>query len=206
MICDDHGLIREGLNDLINEQVDMECVAIARNGKEVLDSLKSTHTDIVLMDRDMPIMNGLSATRLIKRTHPNTRVIGLSMHDSPSVIDAFIQAGASGYVMKDADHAELLLAIRTVFDNGTFLCKEAGRSMRKERKCMNPSSRLSDLAIEEISMLKLFGQGMGVDEIASELKLDSSHTRWLKSRLMSKLQAENHVQLVRSAVAFGLIS
>lgn len=120
LIADDHQIIRQGLKLLFSGDADMELVGEAENGNQALELADKLHPDVVVMDIGMPEKDGFSATRELQETHPEIRVVALSMHNDRAFIEGMKAAGASGYVLKDAAFEDLADAIRAVMGGGTF--------------------------------------------------------------------------------------
>jgi DNA-binding NarL/FixJ family response regulator len=122
VVAEDHTLIRETLSKFLQEQKDMEVVGQAANGEAALELVERLRPEVVIMDVSMPpVLSGLEATRWIATTHPEVKVIALSMHADRQYVAGMLKAGARGYLLKDADFQELLTAVRTVAAGGTYI-------------------------------------------------------------------------------------
>jgi len=129
VIAEDHTIIREALGKFLQQQEDMEVVGQAKDGDGAMELAASMHPDVIIMDISMPpVLSGLEATRWICNTWPDVKVIALSMHSHKQYVDEMFKAGARGYMLKDADFDELLIAIRRVADGGTYVSAGAGAS------------------------------------------------------------------------------
>jgi DNA-binding NarL/FixJ family response regulator len=126
-IAEDHTIIREALSKFLQQQEDMEVVGQAKDGDGAMELAASLQPDVIIMDISMPpVLSGLEATRWICSTWPGVKIIALSMHSHRQYVDEMFKAGARGYMLKDADFDELLVAIRTVADGGTYISHGAG--------------------------------------------------------------------------------
>lgn len=129
IIAEDHTIIREALSNFLQEQDDMEVVGQARNGDEAMELAAALHPDVVLMDISMPpVLSGLEATRWICSAWPDVKVIALSMYSHRQYVEGMLNAGARGYLLKDADFDELLAAVRAVADGGIYISAGVGNS------------------------------------------------------------------------------
>src|SRR4051812_43447296 len=121
VLADDHGLARDGLRDMLEDAPDIEVVGEAADGQEALEVCQHTRPDLVLMDLRMPRMDGLTATKTLKRRYPRTSVLVITMHENPDYLLEALRAGAAGYILKDAARAEVLSAIRQVLSGESSL-------------------------------------------------------------------------------------
>ena len=122
ILVDDHTIIRDGIRALLSDQEGIEVVGEAGNGQDLLELLATTAVDVVLMDMNMPIMDGMEATRRLREEYPEVRVLALSMLDDEEYINRMFEAGATGYVVKNAGKLEIVYAIRTVANGRQFRC------------------------------------------------------------------------------------
>ena len=153
LIADDHALIRDGLRSMLGGEPDFEIVGEASNGREALELCRALRPDLVLMDVRMPEMDGLEATRAIKREHPEIRVLIVTMHENPDYAFEAIKGGAAGYVLKDASRDELITAVREALEGGLpmdpnlaarLLRRLADETRERARAPVPPSPELSD--------------------------------------------------------------
>jgi DNA-binding NarL/FixJ family response regulator len=182
LIVDDHAVVRAGLEQLLGTAPDIEVVGTASDGSAAVDAVALTAPDIVLMDLSMPVMDGVEATRHITAHHPTAQVVVLtSFSDQQRILDA-LGAGASGYVLKDADPEELLSAIRVAAAGGSPLDPKAARVLLDSRKA--PASSRALTAREE-EVLELLGEGLANKAIARRLGITE---RTVKAHLGSIFQ------------------
>lgn len=204
LICDDHQIIVDGLKSLVNSIEDFEVVATANNGKEVLDILKLLSVDIILMDIDMPVMNGLDATTLIKEKYKYVKVIILSVHSEKGMIKNLIELGVDAYLLKNASRDELETAIRQVYKGGEYFSSGVTQSLLKKDE-----DKLTDLDVDitkrEVEILKLISSGLTNKEIGEKLFISHRTVDTHRTNLMRKLDVKNIAGLVSFALKKGLL-
>jgi len=168
VLVDDHALMREGLRTLVDAAPDLRVVGCAADGAEALEQIATTAPHVVVMDLSMPTMDGVTATRRITAEHPAVQVLVLtSFSDGERVLDA-LDAGATGYLLKDAEPAELLAAIRSVADGRSPLDPRVARTLLTARRTPTPTV---DLTEREREVLALVGLGMANKQIARRLDI-----------------------------------
>lgn len=209
LLADDHKLIRDGLRSLIAGEEDMDVVAEAENGRDAAMLTQQTKPDIVVMDINMPDLNGIDATKTIIKETPGVKVIALSVHSTTHFVKEMLKAGVSGYLVKHCAYEELATAIRTVIKGKPYLSSQiigtvmedyAG-DFKSEKK-----SVFSVLTSREREILQLVAEGQTSEDIATHLfisrKTVSSHRR----QIMKKLNLNNVAELTRYAISEGLVS
>ena len=207
IICDDQALVREGLEMLLSLDQDIEVVATAENGFDALKLVEQHAPHLVLMDLKMPVMNGIEATREIRRKHPQVKVLVLTTYDHDDWLFDAIRAGASGYLLKDAKREEIIRAIKGTLDGKTYLDpKIAGKVMDNvisDRKIA--SSRLREaLTDREWDVLSELAKGFTNSEIAERLHLSEGTVRNHVSAILTKLNLTDRTQAAILAVKHGL--
>jgi NarL family two-component system response regulator LiaR len=207
MIADDHRLVREGLKTFLVTNPGLEIVGEARDGQEAVEIAARLNPDVVLMDLVMPKIDGVAATRQILKQNPQTRIlIVTSFTEDESVISA-IQAGASGYLLKDCSPRELEEAIEVVYRGESYLPPGIARKViRGINQSGESQAPLQVLTPREVDIVKLVAEGFSNEEIARQLYISvrtvSSHL-W---RVMKKIQADNRTQVALYAVHHGITS
>jgi DNA-binding NarL/FixJ family response regulator len=207
VIVEDHALVRAGMRALLQKIEGIEVVSDVGDGWEAVKSVQTDPPDLVLMDIAMPGLNGLDATSRIVRESPTTRVILLSMHANEEYLQQALQAGASGYLLKGAELAELELALKTVARSETYLtpavAKYAINAYRD--KSERPSGPLTKLTMRQREILQLIAEGQTTKDIAQRLNLSVKTVETHRSQLMERLDIHDVPGLVRFAMRAGLI-
>ncbi len=209
LLVDDHTLVRQGLRSLLETQGDIEVIAEASGGHEAVARADEFLPDVVLMDLAMPDLNGMEATRLIKERHPEIQVLALSMHGTDAYLFQVLESGASGYVLKEADVAELTGAIRAVHAGGAYIYPTLAKRLIEQFLLRAGSgeerSSYDSLTQREKEILTLLGKGLTNDEIADRLSLSVHTVQTHRSNIMEKLGLHNRAQLVTYAARVGFI-
>ncbi|QIL76133.1 response regulator transcription factor [Hymenobacter sp. HDW8] len=210
ILADDHAIIRDGIRALLTEDAGLEITAEASNGQELLDKLATTPCDVVLMDVNMPVMDGFEAMLHLRRDFPDVKVLVLSMLDHPNYVVRMLNAGASGYVLKNADVAEIIHAIRTVASGRQYLCTEIGLNLLQQVSVSGPlpeatTRKANDLSKRELEVLTLIAEGLTNAEIADKLFTSKRTIETHRQNIIEKTQAKNTAALIKFAVSEGLI-
>ncbi len=208
IITDDHQIFVDGLNELLKGMDDIEVVGEATNGRQLLELLSSVPTDLVLLDVNMPEMDGIEATREIVKQHPDVRVLMLTMFDSQDYIQKLLRAGAHGYVLKNTGKEELHLAIQTLMKGESYFSKEVTASIMEglqKKKARANDYRLVELTEREKEVLVLIASEMTTREIADKLCVSHHTVETHRKNLISKLNVRNVTGLVKYAVQQGWV-
>jgi two-component system response regulator NreC len=209
LLADDHKIVRDGLRTLIESEPDMKVIAEAKNGREAVKLTKNAVPDIVIMDITMPDINGMDATRAILEDAPTAKVIALSMHSDKRFVLGMLDAGASGFLMKDSAFDELARAIRAVVANQVYLSPKIAEIV--VRRYINESasderSAFTDLTMREREILQLLSEGFSAKKIASHLNLSVKTIETHRSNIQNKLGINSMSELVKYALREGLTS
>ena len=209
VLVEDHTLFRVGLKALLSFEPDFEIVGEAEDGDTAVRCVERLKPDIVLLDLTMPRVNGLEAIREMKKTCPKTKVVVLTAHKSQELVHATLRAGASGYVLKDAEHAELLLAIRSVLKDKCYLSPDVSRGVIDRylngAKSTTLESPLETLTPRERQVLKLIAEGFKSKEIAETLFISEETVAKHRAHIMKKLDLHSASALTAYALKKGLI-
>lgn len=211
LLADDHQIVVDGMRSILSEDPRFEVIGWASNGKEALESCKILSPDLVVMDLDMPIMNGMVAAKEIKSAMPSVKVIILSLHAEKSVIQHMIQQGIDGYLIKNSDKEEVLRAITAVAAGSQYFSTAVTLSLSSSLPLTSPpvkddlQQRLSLLSEREIEVLKNIAEGYSNKEIADRLHLSSRTVDAHRANLMKKLEINKVTGLVRFALKVGLV-
>jgi DNA-binding NarL/FixJ family response regulator len=197
LLADDHAVLRDGLRGLINRQPDMEVVGEAADGHAALKLARRLRPDLLLMDVSMPKLDGIAATRELKKSCPQVRVIAYTAHTSAVVLSQMRRAGAVGYVCKDVDPEEILTALRRVARGGVhFDPKLLGEAVGQFLADPGP---VTDLSRRETQVLRSLAQGYTAKEVAAEIKVSTKSVETYKARLMLKLGVKSRVEMMAYA-------
>jgi DNA-binding NarL/FixJ family response regulator len=212
IIADDHHLVREGLVALLEREVDIEVVAQARDGMELVRLARTHNPDVVILDVAMPRMNGIEAIRRIRAEPLSCKLICLSVHAETQQVAAALEAGANGYVLKENSFDELARGVRRVMANQLFLSGELVGEMLQHRAASEaePESASRSHSISarltprEREMVQLFSEGYSAQEIASQLHLSAKTVATHREHVFAKLQIQGIAELTRFALREGL--
>lgn len=209
ILVDDHGVVRSGLRMLLEAKADMEIVAEAETGREAVEKVKALQPDVVLMDIQMPDMNGIEATQRIKTVSPQAAVLALTMHEDDHYFFEMLQAGASGYVPKRAAPDALINAIRIVSQGQVFLYPSLASRLVKDflRRAEAGDQPLvqDDLTPRELEVLTLIAGGLTNAEIGAQLVISVKTVDRHRENIMRKLNLHSRIDLVKYALKMGLI-
>ena len=208
LLADDHVMIREGLRLLINREDDMDVIGEAEDGREVLRLVPKVNPDIIIMDVEMPNLNGSETTRQVVANYPNIDVIALSAHTDCRYIAEMLKAGAKGYLLKHSASDELLQAIHLVSRGKTYLSPEiAGTVTADYRRQVVPSdSPFAKLSSRESEVLQMLSEGKSRKEIASELCLSIKTVATHVEHIREKLDLHSVAELTKYAISEGVTS
>jgi two-component system, NarL family, response regulator NreC len=209
LLADDHVVVRSGLRMLLQAREDIEIVGEAENGREAVEKVRALQPDVVLMDVQMPDMNGIEATRRIKQVSPATAVLALTMHEDDHYFFEMLHAGASGYVPKRAAPDELIEALHTVHQGNVFLYPSLATRLVQDylQRAESGDQALvhDDLTPRELEVLTLIAGGMTNAEIADQLVISVKTVDRHRENIMRKLNLHNRIDLVKYALRMGLI-
>ncbi len=205
LICEDHALFREGLRAVLREHARLEVVGEAAQGREAVEAALRLRPDVVLMDIEMPEMSGLEATRRIDEAGPGVKVLVLTLYDDEEVIASCLDAGASGYVLKDGPAAQLVYAIEAVQQGKRYLSPGALTKVVEYGRSKPTRTAYDLLTGREREVLKLLADGLTTKEIAAQLQVSVKTVDAHKTSLMRKLDIHDRTELVKYAIRRKLI-
>ncbi len=207
-IADDHALLVDGLRLIIDSQPDLNVVGIAKDGLQAVSAIHTERPDVVLMDISLPGLNGLAALGKLHASHPEIRVIVLTMHATREHVYSAMRAGAWGYVLKESAGRELLEAVRRVAAGHRFLGRGAVDLVAADRTrgAAPPpeASPFEALSVRELQVLQLLADGKVPKEIAAILGISPKTVDTYRRRLMTKLEVDSLAALVKLALRFGI--
>lgn len=209
-IADDHTIFRRGMVSLLAMIPDFQIIHEAGNGQEMIEAVERQMPDIILMDLQMPVLDGIKATQQLIAKYPSIKIIVVSMHDEERFVSHMIELGASGYLLKDADPDEIENAIRVVEKDGNYYGKFllqimrnklVQRAAKKEKIALLPDIDLSD---RELEILNFICEGMTTPEIADKICLSTRTVEGHRNRIMEKTGTRNVAGMVAWAIRSGI--
>jgi two-component system, NarL family, response regulator LiaR len=202
MLVDDHAVVRSGLSAFLSVVPDLELIGEAENGDEAVRRCGLLYPDVILMDLMMPVTDGVTATRLIHEKYPSVHIIALTSFPEDDLVQKALQAGATGYLMKNVSARELADAIRAAHKGKMTLSPEAAQALAHAAANKNDGAELTD---REREVLKLMVEGLNNQEIADRLVVSLSTVKYHISNILSKLQVDNRVAAVTLAIQKKLV-
>lgn len=209
ILADDHQLIIDGISGLLEGETNINIVATCNNGLEVLESLSQFNVDLLLLDLDMPKMNGLQCSEEIQKRFPNVKIAILTMHQEKALIQKFIELGVKGYFLKTIPKDELIYAIKTIANNGEYFPADITKALLKKSKIkptVLQSHLLAELTEREIEVIRLVSQGFSTKEIGNKLFISPRTADTHRTNIMRKLDLHNVAEIVRFAFQNKLVS
>jgi two-component system, NarL family, response regulator NreC len=210
LLSDDHTVLRDGLRALLEREPDMTVVGEAADGRESVRLAEEDNPDVVVMDLAMPNMNGMEATRRILARHPQIGVVVLSMHQDESYVLGSLNAGAKGYLLKDSMRAEVVQAIRAVYQGRSFLTRKVAQILREDYITQLEQRGLEDrcdlLSDRERESLQLIAEGRANKEVATLLNISITTVETHRAHILQKLGIHSVPELILYAVRKAIIS
>ncbi|MFH0867128.1 MAG: response regulator transcription factor [Bacteroidota bacterium] len=214
LIADDHQLFIDGIKSLLKDYKDIEVVASANNGLEVIEFLKENEIDLILMDIAMAKMNGMETTKTVIKKYPEIKIIGLSMFGETFYVKKMFESGAQGYVLKNIERDELLLAIKMVAEGSIYISKDLGLDPEKIMESIKTENRKTNavpdeknsLSPREIEIIKLIVAGLTIKEIAAKLFLSYFTVDTHKKKIFKKLNVNSISALIRYSIENQILS
>ncbi|HKL02261.1 MAG TPA: response regulator transcription factor [Cryomorphaceae bacterium] len=203
MIADDHQVLLDGLVMMLDNSDKIKVVTSASNGREVLAKLPEHEVDVLLMDIQMPELDGYETAKIVSEKHPNVKVITLSMHSERIYIERMYEAGVAGYLLKSAGKEEIVKAIEKVYNGETYFSSEVAVAMLSKPSSKKTSITASSLTRREKEIMELIASGMTNPEIAEKLFLSTDTIKTHRKNMMRKLNVNNTAALVKFALENG---
>jgi len=216
-LVDDHAIVRDGIRALLAQEPGLEVVGEANNGQELLDQLPTKPANVVLLDINMPVLDGLATTQRLHAEYPDIKILVLSMLNHERYIGQLFGAGAHGYILKSADKGEILIAIQTVANGKQFLCSDLGLAMlhkvlaKEEHSEHNEHSETTEfkkagqLTRRETEILRLLAEGLTTSEMAEKLFTSKRTIETHRQNILEKTQTKNTAALIKLAMTQGLL-
>jgi DNA-binding NarL/FixJ family response regulator len=209
LLADDHTIVRQGLRKMLEERPDWEVVAEAGDGREAVRQAEQHKPDVAIVDVAMPLLNGIETTRQIVRKSPATRVLVLSMHADDAYVIQILQAGATGYLLKDSADVDLIQAVTAVSKGKSFFSPAIARLMLddyvRQLSEKGVTDRYESLSEREREIFQLIAEGKANKEIAALLSISPSTVETHRARIMEKLDLHSAAEIVLYAVRRGVI-
>ncbi len=206
LIVDDHAIVRDGLCSLLARRKDVEVVGQAADGKQGIEQAHALLPDVILMDIAMPGMNGLEATKEIRKALPGIRILVLTQYESKEYVLPLLRAGAAGYLAKRARGDELVNAIRTVYAEGAFLPPNIARAVMNGVDEFGVESGQAILTEREKEVVRLVAEGLSSREIAERLCLSVKTVDTHRANILEKIGAHSSAELIKYAIREGIVN
>ena len=202
MLVDDHSMVRRGLITILKNEPDLEVIAEARDGREAIEQCEVTRPDVILMDLVMPELGGVAATRMILGRWPEIHILALTSFQEKALVQEALQAGATGYLLKNVSSGELADAIRSTYVGKPTLAKEAVESLIQDAAAEPPPG---DLTRRELEVLSLLVKGLSNPEIAGRLSVSRATVKSHVSNILSKLGVSNRAGAIALAMEHKIV-
>jgi DNA-binding NarL/FixJ family response regulator len=206
LLADDHVMVREGTRRILERESDLQVIGEAGDGRETIDLVAETHPDVVIVDISMPIMSGIEATKGIKRLLPQTAVLVLTAYDDDEYVFAILEAGAAGYLLKNARGSEVIDAVRRVFAGESVLHPAIAQKVLRRITRQEPTAEVDELTEREHEVLTLAAQGLSNREIAAQLIVSPRTVQAHMANIFGKLQVGSRTEAVTTALRRGWIT
>lgn len=200
-IADDHQLFRDGIKYILSESEKFTTIGEASNGKELLEKLERTEVDIILLDINMPVMNGIEAAKEILEKNPNQAILVLSMYDSEEYYNAFIDIGVKGFLLKDSSNHELMSAMNKILKGDSYFSQELLMKIIKNKD----EAKDLHLTPRELDVLELICKGFSNFEISEKLFISQRTVERHRANLLEKTESSNSIKLVLFAIKNNIV-
>ena len=205
IIADDHCLVRTGLKRLLDDIKNFTVIAEADNGMDAIALVKEKQPDVVILDINMPKLNGLETTERIHRDFPDVKILIISMHSDEVFPQRLLKAGAHAYLTKDSGIEEIAYAISEVVASRSYICNEVSRKLALANTGNGKESPFVNLSKRELQVLNLMLKSLKVNEISEQLSLSPKTVSTYRYRLLSKLSVQSDMELVKLAMQYGFV-
>jgi two-component system, NarL family, response regulator NreC len=206
LIADDHRLFRESLSSLFNDP-DIKIIDLAEDGHDAIAKARELLPNIILMDISMGEMDGIEATKRLRKEQPDIKIIGLSMHTDKSYIKEMLEAGAHGYLLKDCSYKELVGAIKTVYKGNKYLMAEVTKVVVDDLLFHNGDTADADkeLTKRELEVFKLYANGLSTRDISEKLFISVKTTGTHKQNILKKLDLKTTADMIKYGIKHGMV-
>ncbi|MEM7032621.1 MAG: response regulator transcription factor [Chloroflexota bacterium] len=207
VLVDDHVVLRDGLKSLLNFEADIDVVGDASDGREALTVVAQVKPDIVISDISMPGLNGIESIRILRQDYPALKIAVLSMHSSQEYVLQALQAGANGYVVKQADASEVITAIRAIMAGGAYLSPSISKHLIDDYLTLSPDEVAGPkLTTREREVAQLMAEGESTRTISEALTISIKTVETHRMNIMKKLNAKSPADIIKYALKKGWIS
>ncbi len=204
VIADDHAIVREGLKRIITSADDMEVVGEAADGTQVMQHVRESDFDVLVLDLSMPGRSGMELIKLVRGEKPKLRILVLSMHEELQYAVRAIRSGASGYLTKESAPMQLIQVLRKIAAGGAFISTDVAEQLALGSMLGGTAAVHEMLTDREFEVFRLIAIGMSVTEIAGRLNLSAKTISTHKANLMQKMNLQNQSELIRYAIKHGI--
>ncbi len=208
ILADDHHLIIDGISKLLEDEADINIVGCCCNGNEVLEILPKINVDVLMLDLDMPVMNGLQCAEIVKKQYPEVKIAILTMHQEKALIQRFIEFGVNGYFLKTIQKKELVRALKAIAGGRDYFPPDVTKALIQKQKFvtdLTQSPLLEELTNRELEIVRLVAQGFSNNEIGKKLFISPRTADTHRTNIMRKLDLHNVAEIVRFAFQNKLI-
>lgn len=209
LLVDDHKITRDGIRSLIEKEQNMDIIAEAEDGHMAIKLSRKHCPDVIIMDINMPGLNGIDATQQILSEHPGIKIIALSMYSERRYVIGMLKAGVKGYLIKSSAFDELALAIKTVSKNKTYLSNQISDIMLQDyvfQRSSDDESTITSLTSREREILQLIAEGLNLEDIAAKINVSAKTVSTHRRNIMGKLNIYNVAGLTKFAIREGITS
>lgn len=205
LIADDHEILASGMSSILSKNKELSILGTVSNGQEVLDYLAKNEVNVVIMDLNMPILNGIEATEIIKKNFPATKVLILSMFDREGYIQNALDVGVDGYVLKNVNEDEIVTAVKRIMEGKTYFSQDVTAKMAMKMRVYGESEGGVKLTDTERKILQYLSEGDTSGEISDKLDLASNTIASYRKLLLQKFEAKNVSHMVKMAYEKGYL-
>lgn len=205
LIADDHPVVRQGVKQILTEELELEQFGEARNAREVLDNVSRKKWDILILDINLPDMNGLEILRQLKKIHPDLPVLVLTVFDEDQIAIRVLKAGAAGFVTKETMPNELIAAVKKIHSGGRYVSPSLAEKLVFNIYAEDEKPIHHRLSNREYQVICLIAAGKSVKQIAEELYLSIQTIRTYRTRILEKMEMKTDAELIHYSIQHGLI-
>lgn len=210
LLCDDHTVIRQGLSRILDDDPELKVIGEAENGRDAVKKTEELNPDVILMDITMPLLNGIEATRQIRKLCPETKIIILSMHSHDYYISELFNLGVSGYLLKKSSGEDIIQAVKSVVQGDIYLSPSISKKVVRDYVTQRQDQTLqeslfSKLSNREREVFQLLAEGYSTQEISKILFISASTVKTHRTKIMEKMQMNSLAQLIKFAIELGLV-